>query len=120
MGAGLGRKGGAVRWSKAGQIVLAWFFTLPASALVGAASAWLTHLGTFGLLLDAVLMIAVSIAIFQISRRNKVNHHNVRSEVEGAAEVVASPRQVRVAAAAAAAAAKKAAKKSAKKKGGKK
>ena len=119
MGAGLGRKGGAVRWSKAGQIVLAWFFTLPASALVGAASAWLTHLGTFGLLLDAVLMIAVSVAIFQISRRNKVNHHNVRSEVEGAAGAVASPRQVRVAAAAAAAAAKKATKKSAKK-GGKK
>ena len=115
MGAGLGRKGGAVRWSKAGHIVLAWFFTLPASALVGAASAWLTHLGTFGLLLDAVLMIAVSIAIFQISRRNKVNHHNVRSEVEGAAKAVASPRQVR----AEAAAAKRTAKKSNKKKSGK-
>ena len=119
IGAGLGRRGGAVRWSKAGQIVLAWFFTLPASALVGAASAWLTHLGTFGLIIDAVLMIGVSIAIFQISRRNKVNHHNVRSEVEGAAKAVVSPRQARQAAAEAAAAAKKAAKKSAKK-GGKK
>lgn len=123
IGAGLGRRGGAVRWTKAGQIVLAWFFTLPASALVGAASAWLTHLGTFGLIIDAVLMIAVSIAIFQISRRNKVNHHNVRSEVEGAAKTVASPRQVRLEQAAAAAAAKRAAKKTAKqfaKKGGKK
>ncbi|MBP6043159.1 MAG: inorganic phosphate transporter [Rhodoluna sp.] len=119
IGAGLGRRGGAVRWSKAGQIVLAWFFTLPASALVGAASAWLTHLGTVGLVVDGILMIAVSIAIFQISRRNKVNHHNVRSEVEGAAKTVASPRQVRIEAAAAAAAAKKAAKKSTKK-GGKK
>ena len=119
IGAGLGRRGGAVRWSKAGQIVLAWFFTLPASALVGAASAWLTHLGTVGLIVDGILMIAVSIAIFQISRRNKVNHHNVRSEVEGAAKTVASPRQVRKEAEAAAAAAKKAAKKSTKK-GGKK
>ena len=119
IGAGLGRRGGAVRWSKAGQIVLAWFFTLPASALVGAASAWLTHLGTVGLVIDAVLMIAVSVAIFQISRRNKVNHHNVRSEVEGAAKTVVSPRQVRKAEADAAAAAKKAAKKSTKK-GGKK
>ncbi len=93
------------------------------TALVGAASAWLTHLGTFGLIIDAVLMIAVSIAIFQISRRNKVNHHNVRSEVEGAAKTVASPRQVRLEQAAAAAAAKRAAKKTAKqfaKKGGKK
>ena len=119
IGAGLGRRGGAVRWSKAGQIVLAWFFTLPASALVGAASAWLTHIGTVGLIIDGVLMIAVSIAIFQVSRRNKVNHHNVRSEVEGAAKTVASPRQVRKEAQAAAAAAKKAAKKSTKK-GGKK
>lgn len=119
IGAGLGRRGGAVRWSKAGQIVLAWFLTLPASALVGAASAWLTHIGTFGLIIDAVLMTAVSIAIFQISRRNKVNHHNVRSEVEGAAKAVVSPRQARKAAEAAAAAAKKAAKKSTKK-GGKK
>lgn len=119
IGAGLGRRGGAVKWTKAGQIVLAWFFTLPASALVGAASAWLTRLGTVGLVIDAVLMIAVSIAIFQISRRNKVNHHNVRSEVEGAAKAVVSPRQVRQAAAAEAAAAKKAAKKSTKK-GGKK
>lgn len=119
IGAGLGRRGGAVRWTKAGQIVLAWFFTLPASALVGAASAWLTHLGTVGLVVDGVLMIAVSIAIFQISRRNKVNHHNVRSEVEGAAKTIASPRQVRKEAEAVAAAAKKAAKKSTKK-GGKK
>lgn len=119
IGAGLGRRGGAVKWTKAGQIVLAWFFTLPASALVGAASAWLTHLGTIGLVIDAVLMIAVSVAIFQISRRNKVNHHNVRSEVEGAAKAVVSPRQVRQAAAAEALAAKKAAKKSTKK-GGKK
>jgi PiT family inorganic phosphate transporter len=71
------------------------------------------------LIIDGVLMIAVSIAIFQVSRRNKVNHHNVRSEVEGAAKTVASPRQVRKEAEAAAAAAKKAAKKSTKK-GGKK
>ena len=79
----------------------------------------MTHLGTVGLVIDAVLMIAVSVAIFQISRRNKVNHHNVRSEVEGAAKTVVSPRQVRKAEADAAAAAKKAAKKSTKK-GGKK
>lgn len=112
IGAGMGRRGGAVRWSKAGHIVLAWFFTLPASALVGALSAYLTHLGEVGLIFDAILMTAVSIAIFQISRRNKVNHKNVRSEVETAAKSVKSPRQVR--------AEVKAAAKTTKKKAGKK
>lgn len=111
IGAGLGRKGGAVRWNKAGHIVLAWFFTLPASAAVGALSAYLTHLGTGGLIADAVLMTAVSIAIFQISRRNKVNHKNVRSEVEVAAKSIKSPRQVRIDQRAAARAAKKGGKK---------
>jgi PiT family inorganic phosphate transporter len=115
IGAGLGRKGGAVRWNKAGHIVLAWFFTLPASAAVGAISAYLTHLGTAGVIADAILMTAVSIAIFQISRRNKVNHKNVRSEVEIAAESVKSPRQVRAEARAAAKAAAKSAKKGGKK-----
>ena len=115
IGAGLGRKGGQVKWSKAGQIVLAWFLTLPAAGLVGALSAYLTHLGTFGVILDGVLMAAVSIAIFQLSRRNRVGAHNVRSEVEGAAKTVASPRQVRKAAADAAKAAKKSNKKAPKK-----
>jgi PiT family inorganic phosphate transporter len=95
--------------------VLAWFFTLPASAAVGAISAYLTHLGTAGVIADAILMTAVSIAIFQISRRNKVNHKNVRSEVEIAAESVKSPRQVRAEARAAAKAAAKSAKKGGKK-----
>ncbi len=106
IGAGLGRKGGSVKWGKAGQIVIAWFLTLPAAGLVGAASASLTHIGTVGIVLDAVLMAAVSIAIFQMSRRNRVSHHNVRSEVEGAAKAVTSPRQVRQAAKAAEKAAK--------------
>lgn len=99
MGAGLGRKGGAVRWNKAGQVVTGWLFTLPAAGAVGALSAFLVMSGPIGILADLVLVIAVSIAIFQISRRNRINHSNVLSEVEGASEVVASPRQVRKAAA---------------------
>jgi PiT family inorganic phosphate transporter len=115
MGAGLGRKGGAIRWNKAGQIVTGWFFTLPAAGLVGAISAYITMTGPFGILIDAILTVAVILTIFQMSRRNKIGHHNVLSEVEGASEVGASPRQVRAAARKAAAAAKKA-----KKKGGNK
>jgi PiT family inorganic phosphate transporter len=118
MGAGLGRKGGQVRWSKAGQVVTGWFFTLPASGLVGAASAFLVLAGPVGLFADLVLVLAASIAIFQISRRNRISHSNVLSEVEGASEVIRSPRQVRAAAAKAAKAAT-AAKKTTKKKGDK-
>jgi PiT family inorganic phosphate transporter len=55
--------------------------------------------GPLGILADLVLVVSVSIAIFQISRRNRINHSNVLSEVEGASEVVASARQVRKAAA---------------------
>lgn len=122
MGAGLGRKGGAVRWSKAGHVVTGWLFTLPAAGGVGALSAFLVMTGPVGIVADLILVIAVSTAIFQISRRNRINHSNVLSEVEGASEVIASPRQVRKAAAVAAkqAAKKPAAKNSTKKaKGGK-
>ncbi|MEY5004689.1 MAG: hypothetical protein RLZZ594_719 [Actinomycetota bacterium] len=106
MGAGLGRKGGAVRWSKAGQVFAGWFFTLPAAGAVGAMSAFLTMSSPYGLLIDAVVTIGAILAIFQVSRRNRIGHHNVLSEVEGASEVVASPRQVRAAQAKAARAAK--------------
>jgi PiT family inorganic phosphate transporter len=111
IGAGLGRKGGAVRWSKAGQIVVGWLFTLPAAGIVGALSAFLVKTGPVGFAADAIITVAGIIAIFQISKRNKVAHHNVTSEVEGASEVVASPRQVKKAAEKATKAAKKAAKK---------
>ena len=106
MGAGLGRKGGQVRWSKAGQIVTGWFFTLPAAGLVGAISAYITLLGPWGLLADAFITVAIIITIFQMSRRSRIGHHNVLSEVEGASEVIASPRQVRAAASKATKAAK--------------
>ena len=99
MGAGLGRKGGAVRWNKAGQVVTGWLFTLPAAGAVGALSAFLVMSGPVGIIADLILVVSVSIAIFQISRRNRINHSNVLSEVEGASEVIASPRQVRKAAA---------------------
>jgi PiT family inorganic phosphate transporter len=92
IGVGLGRKGGAVRWGKAGQIFVGWLFTLPASALVGAGSAYLTMQGDWGLILDASLTAAVCIAIFTISRRNKVNATNVHSDIEDASEVVLSAR----------------------------
>jgi PiT family inorganic phosphate transporter len=88
IGSGLGRKGGTVRWSKAGQIVLGWVFTLPAAAAVGALSVLLVNLGSFGIIVDAIVTLAVIVAIFQIARRNAVTHKNVASEIEEASEAI--------------------------------
>ena len=92
----------------------AWFLTLPAAAVVGALAAWIAGLGTFGILVDAVLITGAVIALFQISKRNAVTHTNVLSEVEGASEIVVTPVQRRRAEKAAKLAAKKAAEKAAK------
>ncbi len=95
MGSGMGRRGGQVRWSKAGQIVIAWFLTLPAAGIVGALSALLVMQGPAGLVIDLIITLAVVVTIFQVSRRNKIGAHNVISEVEGASEVIRTPRQIR-------------------------
>jgi inorganic phosphate transporter, PiT family len=44
MGVGAARRASAVRWGVAGNIVVAWFLTIPAAALVAAIFYWLTRL----------------------------------------------------------------------------
>lgn len=44
IGAGTARRASAVRWGVAGNVVVAWFVTIPASAAVGALFYWLTLL----------------------------------------------------------------------------
>jgi PiT family inorganic phosphate transporter len=113
IGSGLGRIGAKVRWGKAGQIVIGWFLTLPAAAGVGMLSALLTRgLGTAGLVLDAVLAIILIVVIFQMSRKNNINHKSLaESGVEEVGVAIASPKQVRKEAAQAKKAAKGKAKK---------
>ena len=41
VGVGAARKASAVRWGVAGNIVIAWFITIPAAGLTGAAAYWL-------------------------------------------------------------------------------
>ena len=43
VGVGSARRASAVRWNVASSIVVAWFLTLPAAALVAAATYWVTH-----------------------------------------------------------------------------
>ncbi|WP_330457034.1 inorganic phosphate transporter [Streptomyces sp. NBC_00820] len=80
MGAGVGRKGGVVRWSTATRMFVAWALTLPAAALVGAGAESVTDLGDWGTALVAVFLIASSAAIWKFSRREVVDHTNVTAD----------------------------------------
>ncbi|GGS57368.1 inorganic phosphate transporter [Streptomyces griseoviridis] len=82
MGAGLGRKGGVVRWSTATRMFVAWGLTLPAAALVAAFAEWVCGLGDWGTALIAVALVAASFAIWRISRREVVDHTNVTAPDE--------------------------------------
>jgi PiT family inorganic phosphate transporter len=95
IGSGLGRKGASVRWRTAGRIGVGWLLTLPAAAAVGAAAALLASAGPVGILIDAVLGIAVIVAIFAISARNQVTSGSVVSEVDDAVSAIRTPKATR-------------------------
>ncbi|MBB5933684.1 inorganic phosphate transporter [Streptomyces zagrosensis] len=77
MGSGLGRKGGVVRWSTAGRMVIAWGLTLPAAGLVAGAAALLADQGNWGVAMVAVLAAIACGAIWVASRRQPIDHTNV-------------------------------------------
>jgi inorganic phosphate transporter, PiT family len=76
-GAGAGRRLASVNWGVAGRIVLAWSFTLPSAALVGAAASWLAATGTAGVVVVAVSGAALAAGIYAASRRDPVTAANV-------------------------------------------
>ncbi|MCZ0989893.1 inorganic phosphate transporter [Streptomyces diastatochromogenes] len=88
MGAGLGRKGGVVRWSTATRMFIAWALTLPAAALVGAGAESVTDLGDWGTAVVAVFLVGASATIWKISRREVVDHTNVVADTAEPAGVV--------------------------------
>ncbi|WP_418956331.1 inorganic phosphate transporter [Streptomyces tritici] len=85
MGAGLGRKGGVVRWSTATRMFVAWGLTLPAAGLVGAGAEYVARQGDWGVYTVTAFLIASCLAIWIISRRQVVDHTNV-NDVDGDAE----------------------------------
>ncbi|MFJ4623567.1 anion permease [Streptomyces sp. NPDC088812] len=87
MGAGLGRKGGVVRWSTATRMFVAWGLTLPAAAVVGALAEYVTGLGAWGTGLVAVFLVASSAAIWKRSRNEVVDASNVNGTDEPAGVV---------------------------------
>jgi PiT family inorganic phosphate transporter len=76
-GAGAGRRLASVQWGMAGQMALAWLFTLPAAAIVGAVAAWVAGTGVTGTIIVAVVLIAAAAGISAASRRRPINADNV-------------------------------------------
>ena len=94
IGSGLGRRGSAVRWRTAGRIAIGWVLTLPAAGLVGAVAAFIVVVGgSWGVLIDAVLALAVIIALFLRSRRNAVTANNAFSEVADSGRAIEVPEE---------------------------
>ncbi|MCP2031877.1 PiT family inorganic phosphate transporter [Okibacterium sp. HSC-33S16] len=93
IGSGLGRRGSTVRWGTAGRIAIGWLLTLPAAGIVGALAALVAHLGTWGVIIDAVVGVGTIVFIFLWSRRDQIGHHNVVSEVAASGEAVAIARK---------------------------
>lgn len=76
IGSGLGRRGSTVRWRTVGRIATGWLFTLPAAGAVGAVAALIAHLGTVGVIIDAVVGFGFILFIFWRSKRNRVDSSN--------------------------------------------
>jgi PiT family inorganic phosphate transporter len=76
IGSGVGRREAPVRWRMAGRMVLAWLFTLPAAAIVGAVSGKIASLGAAGTIAVGVVGIGVGAGIWLLSRRHPVTAHS--------------------------------------------
>ncbi len=87
LGSGVGKPGAQVRWAVAGRMAVAWLVTLPAAALVGALSYWLSHFikGLTGSQLAGdgtifVILVAASFYLWRQAQRQKVDHRNVNAD----------------------------------------
>jgi len=77
LGAGLGKRLAEVRWTVAGRMAMAWLFTLPAAAIVGALSGRVANSGNLGVVIIAILAAAAGGFIYVASRRKPVTSQNV-------------------------------------------
>jgi PiT family inorganic phosphate transporter len=93
IGTGLGKRGAEVRWNVAGRMATAWVFTLPSAALVGAGAEALAHSigGTWGVVVDLILLAALATFIYIRSRGSKVDHNNVNAEWTGSVAPAEEP-----------------------------
>ena len=87
LGSGVGKPGAQVRWAVAGRMAVAWLITLPAAALVGALSYWLSYiikditesqLAGDGVIF--VVLVALSGYMWWRAQQQKVDHSNVNAD----------------------------------------
>jgi PiT family inorganic phosphate transporter len=88
IGSGLGRRGSSVRWTTARRIVVGWVLTLPAAGIVGALAAFIAAFGPAGVLIDTALGIVFIVAIFVLSRNDRVDSASLEKEVNAAGQIV--------------------------------
>ena len=77
VGSGVGKKLSEVRWGVAGRMALAWLFTLPAAAIVGAIAGRTASLGAVGTVIVALCAVALAVGAYLLSRRSPVSAGNV-------------------------------------------
>jgi len=87
LGSGVGKPGAQVRWAVAGRMAVAWVVTLPAAALVGALSYWISHAlksATDSQLIgDGVIflvLVGLSGYMYWRAQQQKVDHNNVNAD----------------------------------------
>ena len=101
LGSGLGRPGAEVRWAVAGRMATAWVITLPAAALVGAVSYWLSH-GVKNLTSSALagdgliflILVGLSGYMWWRAQQQKVDHTNVNADWDASTNSVV-PAEIR-------------------------
>lgn len=96
LGTGIGKKGATVRWGVALRMVAAWFITLPSAAVVGFVTWWIATgvsaatSPVVGVIVDFVLLLAMTALIIIRSRMNPVHKDNVNEHWDESAETVDS------------------------------
>ena len=90
IGSGVGKRLAKVRWGTAGRMALAWLFTLPAAAVVGAAAGKAASGGAAGTIIVAVIAVAIAAGIYLAARRNPVTANNVNDEAPAGAALPAT------------------------------
>ena len=101
LGSGVGKPGAEVRWAVAGRMAVAWLVTLPAAALVGALSYWLSdavktlsgsQLAGDGLIF--VILVGLSFYLWWRASKQKVDSSNVNADWDTSTNSVV-PAEVR-------------------------
>ncbi|MFC0451232.1 inorganic phosphate transporter [Rhodococcus jostii] len=85
LGTGVGKSGAEVRWGVAGRMAVAWLFTLPSAAVVGAVCWVIADVigGLPGVLVVFALLLVAAGAMYLRSRRNPIDTSNVNEDWDG-------------------------------------